>query len=346
MSSIAYGAPVVLAVAALLAVAYARHWAWTGFTTKTLWDWLQLLVIPVALAVGAFALNQLQSSREHRRTIASSREAVLRTYLQQISNLMLDRNLLRSQQRSEVRIVGRTLTLTALRQLDGERKGLIVRFLAEARLVTGTDPKISLRGADLHNVVLENAVLPRIRLDFSKLSHANFRRAHLAKASFAAADLRHADFIEADGTSAYFILDPSPPHVIFHGANLTDARFHRASFLSADFRFARMIGAKLGGANLSQADFRAACLTRADFRGTVLEGANLDAVGHKVNFAGALLGPLGAFSRGISGLKPRKPLRSPEGWDRTGSTFASDSTRAPVAVPRTLEAVDNGSCNQ
>jgi hypothetical protein len=58
-------------VAVLIYLTYARPRDWTGFTTrrivhgeggevipgKTLWDWLQLLVIPLALTVGAFALN-------------------------------------------------------------------------------------------------------------------------------------------------------------------------------------------------------------------------------------------------------------------------------------------------
>ena len=30
----------------------------TGFETKTLWDWMELLVIPLVLALGAFVLNR------------------------------------------------------------------------------------------------------------------------------------------------------------------------------------------------------------------------------------------------------------------------------------------------
>ncbi len=39
------------AVLAVLALGgYAFDWTWTGFPGNTLWDWLQLLVLPVALA--------------------------------------------------------------------------------------------------------------------------------------------------------------------------------------------------------------------------------------------------------------------------------------------------------
>src|SRR3712207_3068093 len=40
---------------------YRYKWQWTGLSKKTLWDWMQLLIIPIVLAIGAFALNQLQS---------------------------------------------------------------------------------------------------------------------------------------------------------------------------------------------------------------------------------------------------------------------------------------------
>jgi hypothetical protein len=110
--AVAFGVFVVLA--------YRRQWHWTGLPAaraaspgaedrpaKTLWDWLQLLVIPVALAALAFLLNDAQSSREQRREdqraaqqqrVAADAESenTLRTYLAQMSDLMLDRRLLRS----------------------------------------------------------------------------------------------------------------------------------------------------------------------------------------------------------------------------------------------------------
>ena len=53
-------------------------WDWTGFNehigpkvqqyqpTKTLWDWLQLLIIPLVLAVGALLFNFANSSTEQK----------------------------------------------------------------------------------------------------------------------------------------------------------------------------------------------------------------------------------------------------------------------------------------
>jgi hypothetical protein len=62
---------VVLALMVLVVLAYRRQWHWTGLTeirrpanadevvrpAKTVWDWLQLIVIPLALAGLAFLLT-------------------------------------------------------------------------------------------------------------------------------------------------------------------------------------------------------------------------------------------------------------------------------------------------
>src|SRR5947209_7770903 len=73
---------IVLLIAFALAV-YMLGWDWTGFTgmtgptvhpneqyrpAKTLWDILQLLIVPVILAIGGFWLNQIQKSREEKIT--------------------------------------------------------------------------------------------------------------------------------------------------------------------------------------------------------------------------------------------------------------------------------------
>jgi len=60
-------ASILVVVIILIIVGY--RFDWTGFngnskSGKTLWDWLDLLVIPVALAIGAFLLTKAQSKAE------------------------------------------------------------------------------------------------------------------------------------------------------------------------------------------------------------------------------------------------------------------------------------------
>ena len=96
----------------------------TEIAPKTLWDWLQLLGIPVALAALAFFLSDAQTKRdqhrEDRRELRqqainrdSERESTLRAYLAQMSDLMLDHHLL-SNPGKRVRRVARIATVTAV----------------------------------------------------------------------------------------------------------------------------------------------------------------------------------------------------------------------------------------
>jgi hypothetical protein len=46
-----------LSGAVLVVVGYIAPWSWTGFSGKTLWDWLELLLLPVSVALLPFVLE-------------------------------------------------------------------------------------------------------------------------------------------------------------------------------------------------------------------------------------------------------------------------------------------------
>jgi uncharacterized protein YjbI with pentapeptide repeats len=216
------------------------------------------LVIPLALAGLAFLLNNAQSNREQQREdqraasqreIArdASREKTLRAYLTQMSDLILDRNLRRSRLGDNVQAVARTATLTALRRVDGERKGVVVRFLNEAHLLlrdVDGDPKVDLYRANLRSADLREAHLEKATLRDADLEGAHLQGASLWKAMLAGADLRKAHMQSA-------ILDR---------ANLLSADLVRANLQSAF-----LVGAFLVGADLRHARLRGADLTKAEY---------------------------------------------------------------------------------
>ncbi len=149
--------------------------AWTGFGTKTLWDWMQLLIIPAVLAGGAYWLNE--SARQSEQAIADDnlREAALQTYIDRMAELLIKENLSDSEVKPKVRAVARARTLTVLRRLDKERKGALLRFLYEADLIQKDKGVIDLRGADLREAdltwaKLSEADLSGVNLGESKLS--------------------------------------------------------------------------------------------------------------------------------------------------------------------------------
>src|SRR5687768_11001271 len=85
--------------------AYSSAVTWTGFTDytspngdfvrgKTLWDWMELLIIPFFLAGGVFFLNRAE--RINEREIATDRqhEAALQSYLDRMADLLVKDHLL------------------------------------------------------------------------------------------------------------------------------------------------------------------------------------------------------------------------------------------------------------
>lgn len=182
-----------IVVVILIAVGYHSRARWTGFVAythskseneeyvpgKTLWDWLQLLVIPATLSAAVLLFNTWEGNRQRERTdrqtradreaavqqaevdrqiaVNDQRERALQAFVDQMSTLILEKRLRRSSVRSDLRIVARTRALSALRGLDAQRKGTLVRFLAEAQLLQAPHPVVNLRGADLEGALLRGA---------------------------------------------------------------------------------------------------------------------------------------------------------------------------------------------
>jgi CO dehydrogenase/acetyl-CoA synthase epsilon subunit len=65
-------AGIVVAVAAVVVLfgGYVRDWDWTGFEGKTLWDWLELLVLPATLAVLPLILSGDRQNERRVRVVA------------------------------------------------------------------------------------------------------------------------------------------------------------------------------------------------------------------------------------------------------------------------------------
>jgi hypothetical protein len=56
---------------------------------KTLWEWLQLLIIPVGLFLVAYWFNRAERRNDRDNTLDNQRQAVLQTYTDQVSELLL-----------------------------------------------------------------------------------------------------------------------------------------------------------------------------------------------------------------------------------------------------------------
>jgi uncharacterized protein YjbI with pentapeptide repeats len=185
----------------------------------TVRDWLQLLIVPLALVVISFLFTMQQDARQQQienqraeaeRALAEQRaqDEALQAYLDQLSDLLLEKDLRNSEEGSEVRTLARARTATVLQTLDADGNRNVIRFLNEAgltkygrssiRLLAGVD----LQGAHLEGVDLGSTDLSDTNLRGADLSNANLKYADLIGADLSNANLKDVNLIEANLSNA------------------------------------------------------------------------------------------------------------------------------------------------
>src|SRR5260221_424446 len=256
------GVLVLVGLIGLIFAGYWFNWDWTGFNehigprvpqyqpTKTLWDWLQLLLIPLVLAVAALLFNRATTRTEQTIALDKQREDLLQAYLDRMSELLLEKKLATSPS-EEASNVARVRTITILFQLDARRIGYVFAFLREAGLMSAYSDSsiVSLSQANLNKIDLSQA-----NLSETNLSETNLSKANLSKANLSQANLNKANLSEA---------------------NLSEANLSQANLSKANLRQANLRQANLRQANLSEADLSEADLSEANLIRTIVTEAQL-----------------------------------------------------------------------
>jgi uncharacterized protein YjbI with pentapeptide repeats len=230
----------------------------TGLHDKTLWDWLQLLVVPIVIALlaGLFTTVQIlyqqaaeerlqaritQQNAEIQRFIEEQRaqSASIGAYLDLMTQLLLERNLNSSEENSVVRAIAQAQTTRVLRDANPSSKQTVLLFLYDSGLISKKShpPIVDLSNADLSNVDLSRADLSGVVLSEADLSDVVLSEADLSGANLYGANLS--------------------------GARLSGANLRGADLSWADLSEARLIETYLRGANLSRAKLRDAILAGA-----------------------------------------------------------------------------------
>jgi uncharacterized protein YjbI with pentapeptide repeats len=276
----------------------------TGFEAKSLWDWLDLLIIPLTLLIGGYFLNRQERLREQKliesnqrveRELAldKQREANLQSYLDRITELMLTHDL-REKEKKEAQHVARVRTLTILLALDGNRQRLVLHFLKEAELLGDYKASTPISALlDLQEIDLSNAELRELNLPGVFLVKANFSGANLHNATFSYSWLTETNFQNADLSNASLtktnIFNCDFTHANLQNANLQSAWAKKAVFCNASLQdadlgawfdthrylWADSQGAFLHEANLSGANLEGCCLVMSDLAYANLKNANL-----------------------------------------------------------------------
>ncbi len=234
------------AIIVLLAIGGATR-SWTGFRGMTVRDWLDLLVVPLALVVIGFLFSVQQDARqrsiedqraETERELAEQRaqDEALQSYLDQMTQLILDRKLLEAEADDPVYTLAQARTSTTIARLDAEHNESVTGFLIDSGLAESSEASPRL--------------LREIKLSHAKLSDAHLPDADLSDANLRGANLSNIDLSGADLSSANL-----------EGANLSYADLSDANLRGANLHH---VGTHIFGANLEGADLSGALKLSAE----------------------------------------------------------------------------------
>jgi uncharacterized protein YjbI with pentapeptide repeats len=247
---------------------------------KTLWDWLNLggvLAVPITLAILAAWLQLKEQRRAEQqadleREIADKNrqqdleiaqgtreEEALQHYLDRVSNLVIEKNLLAIAAKdaptteetelldASVAVI-RILTLSTLRRLsDGVRKASVVRILIDTDIL---GLRVILEGADLRSAFLVNAYLAGVILKSADLRGAHLEGANLKCANLEGANLEGANLSNATLRGAT-LRGATLRHTILSVANFTNADLSYANLTDTDLSYTNLYGTNLSYTNLS-----------------------------------------------------------------------------------------------
>jgi len=228
---------------------------------------------------------------EAERELAEQRaqDEALQAYLDQISTLLLEKDLLNARGHDAVQTLAEARTLTILDRLDRAGRTQVIRFLHDAGLVqqrTPGSPAIWLWNANLQGVDLNFTDDQGITIQ----TNVTFTGADLRGAELYGADLRYADlsYTTLDGV---YLGRANLSHANFGGADLrgsdlSGAKLHRANLSSVNLSDANLSAADLSASNLGDANLREADLTNANLSDANLRQADLTGAIDDASFLG------------------------------------------------------------
>jgi uncharacterized protein YjbI with pentapeptide repeats len=281
-----------------------------GFREKRLWDFLQLLIIPIVLLLGGAWLQSLTKEREQAAVVDKTyQETLIRyqeTLIKHLDTFLAVDNL--SPDTKEF-MIAQVSTVTALQSLDLKRQLAVIQFLRalhrgsssavksqqskfahknsneygllfQARMREADLQKLQLQEIDLRKIDLTNSNLTEAALWDANLTDANLWGINLTEANLGRADLTGADLTDANLTDAKLIR-ANLTKANFTDANLTDAKLIRANLTKANFTskfymtesdLQKLLFTEI---DLREIDFTNANLTEANLTGANFAGANL-----------------------------------------------------------------------
>jgi len=223
---------------------------WTGFgeseinifmdPAKSLWDWMELLIIPVALGIAGWALNNAEKSNSYKKESERAQNEIIDSFIKIFTQLILDKNLTKDSD-IQIKIIARTRIMFALNNIDRSRKRQILQFIYESGLIFNK-PTLNLNGANINNANLDEILL----------TNAEIRGAYFINTSMKKTNLEESIFIGCDFTNANFT-NSKVKNLDLSYTNLTGVKLKNMDLTSVNFLGAIFKNTKLNNSKLTEA---------------------------------------------------------------------------------------------
>lgn len=159
----------------------------SSITEKTLWDWLELLIIPLIFSLGGYLVSVAAEQVQEASVEEQYQQRLFRGYVEQISDLLLDKGLSTAGEFSEVKVVAQSITESTLRDLDAQRRNAVMLFLRSTGLATPLPGSASQSGilswSNLSNIDFSDTTMNAIDLHYARLENANLSNTYLGGGS-------------------------------------------------------------------------------------------------------------------------------------------------------------------
>ncbi|CAF3607927.1 unnamed protein product [Rotaria sordida] len=237
-----------------------KHETWHGFNDFSFKNGLEMLfafLIPAVIAIVAIFIqrndmdigrknrendlniSQLQRDSDEQQTRYLANETVFSNYVKNIGDIILYSPVRFD---AEQYIVTRALTSTILRQLDLDRKRLVIQFLYDATILQRNTNIFDTPHTNGNHINLEGVVLDQVNFSgILNLSTIMLRSVSLVNATFSNSNLDASDFSNSKLIG-----------VNFSNTKLSRVKFVNVELQKSDFTGASVENIQLIRANLSQ----------------------------------------------------------------------------------------------
>jgi uncharacterized protein YjbI with pentapeptide repeats len=202
------------------------------------------------LAFGAFYLNYASGQRDNQLAEERKQQEILKDYFSKMQTLILaEKTVQKSNNKPtdspslnqyqpklspESQAIAKALTFAVLDELDGKRKGKVISYLADSKLII-EDPilksksEINLEHANLKEIELRDVVMP-----FVKINNADMTKAKLTNVDLSNSDLADSNLSKATLKDVK-LGDAEVYHVDFTETTLTDVDFSNTNLNNSNF---------------------------------------------------------------------------------------------------------------